>query len=237
MKINQDVLSIPPYISTSWRNISALHLEGSDLIVTLQNGVTICIPNQRPEIVEEIFTVHALHIEESESKSKAQKKNERRKPKPEKGILDFNFAFSPEFGEIEGLGAMAQHNQEQANAPDLPPELLEKVSKLTGALGLDPNQSDNIPKAEPHCNCFYCQIARAIRGEKKITSSSSDYEEEVTDDDLKFKEWEIEDKGENLYIVTNPLDTFEQYQVYLGTPIGCTCGKTGCEHIQAVLKS
>lgn len=236
MKINQDVLSIPPYISTSWRNISALHLEGSDLIVTLQNGVTISIPNQRPEVLEEIFTVHALHIEEQEVKSKETKKPDRRKSKSEKGFFDFNFAIGPEIGGIGGINSIAEHNQEHANAPDLPAELLEKIAQITGALGLDPNQSDNMPKAEPHCNCFYCQIARALRGEKRDEDSAKD-DDMVSDDDLKFKEWEIEDKGENLYIVSNPLDKCEHYQVYLGTPIGCTCGKSSCEHVQAVLKS
>jgi hypothetical protein len=35
----------------------------------------------------------------------------------------------------------------------------------------------------------------------------------------------------------NPLDHKEHYNVFLGDPIGCSCGNNNCEHIQAVLKS
>ena len=62
-------------------------------------------------------------------------------------------------------------------------------------------------------------------------------EEIVSDEDLKFKTWDIVQTGEKLYDVTNPLDTKEQYHVYLGEPVGCTCGEQYCEHIRAVLSS
>ena len=40
-----------------------------------------------------------------------------------------------------------------------------------------------------------------------------------------------------LIVVTNPLDANEHYNVFLGDPIGCTCGQKNCEHIRAVLNS
>jgi PhoH-like ATPase len=49
--------------------------------------------------------------------------------------------------------------------------------------------------------------------------------------------WGIEQTAEQLYKVTNPLDANEQYNVFLGTPLGCTCGLKNCEHIRAVLNT
>ncbi|MGH2612567.1 MAG: hypothetical protein ACRDFB_05905, partial [Rhabdochlamydiaceae bacterium] len=62
-------------------------------------------------------------------------------------------------------------------------------------------------------------------------------EEEVSDEDLKFRTWDIKQENDKLYSVTNPLDKKEHYNVFLGKPLGCTCGNKNCEHIQAVLKS
>jgi hypothetical protein len=61
--------------------------------------------------------------------------------------------------------------------------------------------------------------------------------EEVLPEDLKFKDWEIVQKGDQIYEVISPLDKNEHYQVFLGTPLGCTCGAKNCEHIRAVLNS
>ena len=60
---------------------------------------------------------------------------------------------------------------------------------------------------------------------------------QFSEDDLKFRDWDIEQKSEELYEVTNPIDQNEHYQVFLGNPVGCTCGKKNCEHIRTVLNS
>jgi len=62
-------------------------------------------------------------------------------------------------------------------------------------------------------------------------------EEEVSAEDLKFRDWDIVQSGDDVYIVTNPLNAEEQYNVYLGNPVGCTCGQPNCEHIRSVLNS
>ena len=62
-------------------------------------------------------------------------------------------------------------------------------------------------------------------------------EEKIDDLDLVFRDWEIKELSNNLYTVTNPLDLNEHYNVFLGEPIGCTCGHKNCEHIKAVLQS
>ena len=139
-------------------------------------------------------------------------------------------------GNMGNLGWFLQHSQAQANFPNLPQELITKIASVSKALGLD-HQLENVAKAEPHCNCPYCQIARALHEEPPIESSSTPKEEPVHEDDFKFREWDIKETGVNLYNVTNPLDQSENYQVFLGKPIGCTCGNKNCEHIKAVLNS
>jgi len=65
------------------------------------------------------------------------------------------------------------------------------------------------------------------------------FDEEVKDEELTFKdEWEVKETGDKLlFSVHNPLDPKECYSVFLGDPIGCTCGKKNCDHIKAVLRS
>ena len=124
-----------------------------------------------------------------------------------------------------------QHNPDQANLPPMSPEVLKKITMIARVFGLEDTSA--LPKAEPHCNCVYCQVARSLHGEE----ASFEQIEEVSDEDLKFRNWEIAQTGEKLYCVTNPLDTNEHYNVFLGTPLGCTCGSKNCEHIRAVLNS
>ena len=100
---------------------------------------------------------------------------------------------------------------------------------------ISPSEELLLPKSEPGCNCFFCQIARALNPE--LSSSHTTDEPAIADEELQFQQWDIKQTGEKLYSVINRLDEHEKYNVYLGHPIGCTCGKQGCEHILAVLKS
>lgn len=235
MKINQDILSIPPYISTAWKNISALHLEEDDLVITLQNGAAIKIPNQSPPILEEIFTQHACYIEEKEAKIRT--KTPKDSSFTMKPPIGFNIPLEANLEGMMGIGNMMQHNPDQANSPILPEEILKKVADITKVLGIDDTNQATLPRAEPHCNCFHCQIARAMTREEASNAASKPEEELVDDEDLKFKEWDIEKAGDQLYSVKNPLNPTENYQVFLGAPIGCTCGEKNCEHIKAVLRT
>jgi len=231
MEISEEILSIPPYISTAWKNISALHLEGSELIITLQNGTSIKVPSQSSELLEKIFFTHADYL-----KNQTRKKRPKAPRKPAFENFDFNLAMGPDLDGMPGISSMMQHNPEMADSPNLPKEILEKISAVTKALDIEMTNSDGIPKAEPHCNCTYCQIARALVGEPPKEDEPVQ-EEIVTDADLTFREWEIQQVGDKIYIVTNPLNKDESFQVFLGTPVGCTCGQEGCEHIKAVLQS
>lgn len=240
MKINNKVLSIPPYVSTSWNNIRALRMKGMALVVVLQDGENIEIPGLKPEIVGLIFSTHASSLEGGNAPPQIPQTNPfaqammQARPSP-LGEAPFKLSFAS----MDEFGSMLQHNPQQAHAPELPKEILSKIAQITKIVA--PEDAQLLPKAEPHCNCMHCQIARAVNQENTVTAveepKAAQVEEEVKDDELQFQQWEIQQIGDNLFSVTNKLDRFEIYNVHIGKPIGCTCGKEGCEHIVAVLKS
>ena len=220
MQVTDKILSLPPYISTAWKNIVSIHVEtrpyGHVLLIELVTGTKVEVPNLDPKLMEQIFSMHALVLEKEGSQNP---------------IATQTFAIPFPFP-IEGLTSTLQHNPEQADTPPLPPEMLEKIQSLKGIL---PEDLTSLQKAEPHCNCPYCQITRAITGD--LVEATPQIEEEVSVADLTFRNWDIKQEGNKLFSVTNPLDNKEHYSVFLGEPVGCTCGSKNCEHIQAVLRS
>jgi hypothetical protein len=233
MRINHKILSIPPYISTSWKNIVSLHVEYRQnlplLLVDLHSGQRIEVPHLDPPIIEAIFHAHAKFMDQESSKMV---------PLPleangavEHGMINFPLKIS--MGGMDGFASVLQHNQEQADAPSLPAEILIRIAELTKTIGLD---GALIPESEPHCNCIHCQMVRAVQ-QVDQQKESLPLDEEVSAEDLKFRNWDIHQAGNKLFVVTNPLDEKEKYNVYLGEPVGCTCGQKSCEHILAVLKS
>ena len=218
MKITHKILNIPPYISTSWENIKLLALDGPNLVIVLQNESRVIIPNIDKNTLTAIFDAHAKSLEDKS-----------------RGKIDFNFGLPLQgpLTSLDTLPNLLQHNPEQAHMPDLPAEVLNKISSLSKVMNLE--DSNALPKPEAHCNCMYCQLARAITGTAKNEAQKE--LEEVTEEDLKFRNWDIEEIGEKQYTVSNPFNKNEKYTIFLGDPIGCTCGSNKCEHIQAVLKS
>jgi hypothetical protein len=229
IKITDKILSIPPYISTSWSRIAALHMKGGVLAITLVDGDTLHIPNLNNETIHLIFQYHAVYLEKEQTTHPTSDQS-KIKGILEQGEPSIRLAFG---SSLEGLGNMMQHNPTQADSPDLPPEILQKIGTIAKVLG--PTDELLLPKAEPGCNCFHCQIARVLNP----TSSQHPVveESEVTPEELQFQQWTITQTGDKLFSVVNRLDEHEKYSVYLGHPVGCTCGKQGCEHILAVLKS
>lgn len=233
MKINDKILSIPPYISTSWSYIKSLQMKGPFLVITLMGGESINIPNLKGDIIEQIFAAHANYLE-----------NRSENPKEQSGSFTQTI-FNPEttempfklgIGSIDGLGNPLMHNPNQKDAPDIPKQILQKIATI--AKIISPEDISAMPKAEPHCNCLHCQIARTINNVVDPAHTTHEEQEEVVkDDELAFQQWDVSQTGDNLYNVINRLDTQEKYSVYLGHPVGCTCGKSTCEHIVAVLKS
>lgn len=226
MKITPQILSIPPYLSTTWKNIAALNVreEGSlfRLIVILQDRVQIEVPHLDKETVDAIFEAHAKYAENGGAP-------------PPLNALDSPYTFTlplkTDGPALDVFGAGMKHSPEQANLPPLPPEVLEKIVIIAKAFGLD--DTALLPNPEPNCNCMFCQVARSLSQEP-----SSEEEEAVKDAELHFRsDWDVAQTAEKLYLVTNPLDTNEHYNVFLGDPLGCTCGNKNCEHIRAVLST
>lgn len=218
MIISQQILSIPPYLSTSWKNIVSLHADPDHelfkLTVSLSNGMRIVVPGLDKAAIDAIFEAHARYGSPHD-------------PLP---MPPGSFTF-PLTGNGDLMNGAMQHNPAQSDSPEMPPEIIEKITSIAKVLGL--SDESQIPKPEPHCNCPFCQIARAFHGkaeEEKI-------EFEIADADLKFRSWDIKQTGDKLFLVTNPLDDKEHYSVFLGEPLGCTCGQKNCEHIRAVLNS
>lgn len=248
IKINEKLICIPPYISANWDQVTFLQSEDDDpssqnmtLVVHLADGKEVRIPNLDHSLIEIAFSSHLKYLEsQSGSKTKAEAKSVG-------GIFQQMTGLSPEqianmpirFGisgipGVENIEMAFQHNPSQSEAPDMPKEVLEKVSMIAKMMsGGDLNA---FPKPEPHCNCMHCQVARAIHGIEKNEEAQAS-EEKVPDEELQFRDWDIVQSGDKLYSVTNPLDSKETYRVYLGNPIGCTCGQAHCEHIKAVLYS
>ncbi len=219
MKITTTILSIPPYLSTTWKNIASLHVREElgrfTLVVILQNRVQVEVPGLNKGAIDEIFEAHVRSAQEETPKNE--------------GPFSFNLPLKAE-GAIDSLGTLMQHNPEQSDLPSIPPDVLKKIASIAHVFGL--GDSATLPKAEPHCHCVYCQVVRSLHGEPHEEAG-----EAVTDADLHFRNWDIQQTAKQLYTVTNPLDPNEHYNVFLGTPLGCTCGEKNCEHIRAVLNS
>lgn len=239
MHANDKYFYFPPYISTSWDHIAALYVKGLELQVALTSGQTISIPNLNPEELLAIFKAHSHFLEREIIRKRKSNIESKQDPKNfpffnEEGKENASIRFG--FGAMDGYGSALQHNPEQANAPKLPDEVIAKIAQVTKILA--PDELSLLPQPEPNCNCFHCQIARAVRENlAPKTSETEPTEEIVNDEDLNFQQWEITQAGDKLFNVVNKLDPQENYRVFLGQPVGCTCGKSGCEHLLIVLKS
>lgn len=240
MKINSKIFSIPPYISTTWMQITTLRVVGSNLIVNLNDGDSIEIPGLDTQMLDTIFNTHAAYIE---SQYEEAKMNQSVHPLGQLTEMaqpaDSPFRIS--FNTIDELGSVLHHNPAQAQAPNIPQDILQKIVAITKIVA--PDESIAMPKPEEHCNCVHCQIARAVHtadspnAVQQLAPVVSEKDETIKDTDLEFQQWEIVQADNQLYTVVNRLDSMERYSVYLGQPVGCTCGKSTCEHIVAVLRS
>lgn len=234
MKINPSIFSLPPYISTSWVNVVALYVKEGTLCVSMADGEFIEIPELKKEVLDLIFAAHATFLEMEMAREHF---TQAKMSAPQSlmaaeanGDSPFRFGFST----MDGFGGALQHNPNQADAPDIPSDILQKISEITKIVS---PEISSMPKAESHCNCMFCQISRAVHNTLDHKAEIEHHDEVVSEEDLKFQEWSIKNTGDKLYLVTNKLDSNESYNVYLGEPVGCTCGQQGCPHILAVLKS
>ncbi len=240
VKINKQLICIPPYISARWSQIAFIESQEGDakglatLKLHLVDGEVVSIPNLDQAVIDMAFHEHLLYLESTQQGKEDAFQEE--KLGSLIGVLqqfskgcDVQISspkqlFSSLFSGAIPVDIVLQHTPEQKDQPDAPAEILEKMAAMIRSLA--ESVPVLLPKPEPHCNCMHCQVARTIADED---------EEEVEEEDLKFREWDVIQSGDQLYTVTNPLDPQEQFSVYLGDPIGCTCGQPNCEHIEAVL--
>ena len=250
VKIDEKLICIPPYISTTWDQVTFLQSEKDaetllfTLVIHMTEGKCVRIPNLDSSLIDIAFAAHINYLDRKGIPSTQQKGADENKTigallQQLTGLSTDQLTNMPirfGIGGLEGMPGMEvlQHNLSQANAPEMPPEILEKISSMIKMM----TNGDSLafPKPEPHCNCPHCQVARTIHNIAK-NEEPQELDRPVADEELTFRDWDISKKGENLYLVTNPLDSREQYNVFLGTPIGCTCGESHCEHIKAVLYS
>jgi len=226
MKITSRRLSIPPYISCSWEQVSSLHVEEyddrRDLVVFMSGGAKVTIPHLSETLIDMIFAAHGEFLDHQGGPIS---------PTPTfqiEGTLPPGAIALPMTG---GVADIMQHNPAHKDMPELSHEVLQRVIGMVKMIA--PDEIQNIPPSEPHCNCIHCQISRAVSDDAPEQIS----DEIVSDEDLKFRDWEVSAEGDNLFVVRHPLNTDEEYHVYLGDPIGCTCGSKQCEHIAAALRS
>ncbi|MBS0626942.1 MAG: hypothetical protein JSS09_01885 [Verrucomicrobia bacterium] len=244
MEINHKILSIPPYISTSWKNIISLKTEAKEnlfnLSIQLQDGSSICIPNMEYHFIETLFFFHAKHLESETVTTQTPSSFIFRQSLDGSllpPLLENTFAPLVNIKFLSKLSTLCQHDPQNSNAPKLPEEVLEQFSQISKSIPIE--NPENLPQPEPHCNCPYCQITQAIRSglETKASFSPPEREEEVSDEDLSFRSWIIEPLENNTYKVSHPDLKQEHHLVSLESPIHCTCGSDQCEHILAVLRS
>ncbi|HRD55903.1 MAG TPA: hypothetical protein PLC42_05855 [Parachlamydiaceae bacterium] len=245
MKINEKVLSIPPYLSTTWQYVASIKMKGALLSVTLIDGDSINIPNLSEENTQLIFKMHATHIEAASMQELSLKKNSETEKKQlsilSNALLESQNPFSLKFGfeAFDGMNAIAEHNPLEMDAPDLPAPLLDNLSQVAKIITKE--DAAFFPEDVANCNCFHCQITRTINQnlKKKIAEELKMIEEDeiVLDKELEFNQWNVIAEGKEFFTVINKLDDQEQYKVFLGSPVGCNCGKDHCEHIIAALRT
>lgn len=240
MKITSFLLSLPPYFSARWEFIQSIRMQENVLIVTLKDGSSSTIPHLSNDEISQIFHSFALYAEAPPTITTQENPLKRDISQlvegVKKGFSDFVHILSKSGGNALGFAKALEHDPSNANMPPLPPEAIQKIEML---LQIVPEEDIMAMQAPiDHCMCMYCQVQRLLRQalfkKKEIGENEG---EPVDENELKFNEWIVSPVSDKLYSVRNKLDPEEEYRVFLGEPLGCTCGKANCEHIIAVLRS
>lgn len=241
MKITDKLLSIPPYLSTSWFNISALFMENHPelsiptLAVSLRDGQKVNLPELAPELLEIIFENHARHLNRERSKTGISLLQLPAKVSLSSWMPDWISSLPLKFlGEPEDLSLFMKHNPEINGVIPIPDEILSRVVAISRAI-LRPSDRESLPVPEGDCRCPHCQIARAIQFGFEQNEDLID--EPISDEDLQLGLWIIKPMPRKTFEVTNSLDSDQTFTVSLGKKVKCNCGQSHCEHIKVVLRS
>lgn len=223
MAVTRRVLHLPPYISTSWENVIALHMEQDEdsdeplLVVTLQGGAQIGIPNLREEIAHELFALHAQILAGEENLKCSQELNKA------EGL------FEPE----EMLKLLICHQPALCDEQPMPEEVECKLQSI-GQL-LDRDILARLKRPVDNCNCPFCQVHRALLTDLHNEAESTEDLPDTTIERMQSGKWVINTKDQSTFTVFTEESPQERFQVCLGECISCTCGQANCEHVKAVL--
>lgn len=263
MKITSKILSLPPYLSTSWYDVDSLfQSEDGVLVVALTNGTQVRLEHLTPEVINAIFSAHACFLEEEAESEEEEESSQRDEVE---FTVQSPLAFGGQFDESgDAMKIFMEHDPSRSLGPLLPDALLQRISSLAKMF----LPSDMVPLDASHanCRCPFCQIVRALtgvpqpiieegeenktldaKGEKKAESEKS----ATTKNKTSSKEnshskakaeavnspWSIQQMDDQLYTVTEKAHPDHVYQVSLAAPVTCSCGEPNCVHIIAVLKS
>lgn len=228
MKINKNMLSIPPYITTTWDNITCVQAcvvqdEFVDIKICLADGEKVEVPHVPEKIFNKIRDEYEKFIESSSINTPADLGG------IASGIADIFQGANrelPAIGRGENVGVIgfpvSGHPRQHHEAPVLGKEALRQITKTLGEKAFE---GEYITK----CNCIYCQSCRFVQDKKNKESGEKP---------LEFSDaWLVEEVGTDKFIVRDKMKESNVFTVYLKPKIICSCGSNVCEHIKATLFS
>lgn len=241
MKITDKILSIPPYLSTSWLNVSALYMEGHPelqvptLVICLKDGQKIHLPELEIELLEMIFDNHTRFLAREKPKGGISILQLPAKVSLSSWMSDYLTSLPlRSVGDPEDLSLFMKHNPEINGVIPIPDEILKRVMVISKTI-MRPQDREALPVPEENCQCPHCLIAQAIR--KGFEQNEDHIDEEITEEDLRLGSWLIKAEADHQFQVSNSLDPAETFTVSLRGPVNCSCGEEHCEHIKVVLRS
>lgn len=206
MIINKQLLSIPPFISTSWKDVELLLSDGKNTLnIYLKNGTLVKISHLLKEQLDLIFQVHQEILLSQAQDISA----------PLVDPLFFQFS-----------GPFLEHDPELSDASPLPDEVKSKLLSLLKSL--PKMDATKLPIAHENCGCPHCQLMNLMKGQEE--------DDIVTDEELRFATWRVEEIENNYFKLTHPYQESEIYFVSLSDPISCSCGQNHCEHVEHILR-
>lgn len=240
MKITQNTLSIPPYITAGWESISSIHQDqkSKNLIINTISEDKISIPDLKEEEIKKIISYYESFLDSSNQQSVSENTQDLTSDFIDQIqqqlmssicplVQKISGESSPIIGGVGVIKVPLTHSASQKDLPSLPAESLDSIIKAM--LKMRVNQLDLISgvDAVDGCRCVYCQ---ASRRSQQISESIK-----VTSQDLKFKEeWDIKYISKNKAKVISTRNSNEAFSVDL-KKLECSCKSSKCEHIKAAI--
>jgi hypothetical protein len=125
-------------------------------------------------------------------------------------------------------GPFLEHDPDLKDSSPIPEEVKTRLASLINHLP----QIENIKLPQPHPDCFcpHCQLMILLNSEQN-------QDDIVSDDDLKFATWIIEEIQQKQFKVIHPYNENDFHLVSLDNPIHCSCCQMDCEHIEHILRN